>query len=139
MKKILVLLCAATVAACMGVRQEDLDSWRGVPVSVLDKHPIFITMHMTKTVAPDGTEIRNYRNKASSSQCFGHGSATVDDSGFIPYTLFNQCVSREGACNNIFYIKDGKVTSYVPVGSGGVKCYTDERVRPYYRGSTNYQ
>jgi hypothetical protein len=32
-------------------------------------------------------------------------------------------------CNNIFYIKDGKVVEYAPTGN----CYTDETVRPQAR------
>jgi hypothetical protein len=40
------------------------------------------------------------------------------------------------ACNNIFYIKDGYVQQYTAIGTGGVRCYTNEALRPGFRGST---
>jgi hypothetical protein len=100
MKKI--LLTAATIAgACLmvagcAVRQEDLASWQGVPVSALDVHTEFLTMHLARSEAADGTEVRNYVN---------------------------------GPCNNIFYIRDGRVVKYNPVGN----CYTDESLQPQPR------
>jgi hypothetical protein len=36
-------------------------------------------------------------------------------------------------CNNLFYIKDGRVLRYTPVGSGGARCFTDERMRPGFQ------
>jgi hypothetical protein len=42
---------------------------------------------------------------------------------------FQNCVSGEVGCDNIFYIKDGKVLEYVPVGN----CYTEEFVQPEER------
>jgi hypothetical protein len=43
------------------------------------------------------------------------------------------------ACNNIFYIKDGAVTQYSPIGTGGARCYTDETDRPGFVGAANIQ
>jgi hypothetical protein len=37
-------------------------------------------------------------------------------------------------CNNMFYVKDAIVIRYTPVGSGGGRCFTDERLRPGFRG-----
>ena len=28
--------------------------------------------------------------------------------------------------------------AYTPVGTGGARCYTDERARPNFRGATNF-
>jgi hypothetical protein len=30
------------------------------------------------------------------------------------------------------------VTQYVPIGTGGAHCYTDDRVRPNFHGPTNF-
>ena len=43
------------------------------------------------------------------------------------------------ACNNIFYINSGVVTQYTPIGTGGMRCYTDERLRPGFASATNIQ
>src|SRR5262245_45351713 len=73
-------------------------------------------MHLTKSVSADGTEIRNYVNGEAVSSCY-EGS----------------CTAKMAACNNIFYIKNGYVIRYTPVGTGGMKCFTDERTSPCLR------
>jgi hypothetical protein len=60
-----ILLGSLMVAGCMTVRQEDLASWEGAPVSALNAQPFFLTRPMVRTVTADGTEIRNYVNGAS--------------------------------------------------------------------------
>ena len=122
---------------CMTVRQVDLDAWVGQPVVALEKHPFFITVPVVKTVASDGTEIRNYVNGRNISSCSGGGSIFVSTVDFATYNRFSQCMSGFAACNNIFYINKGRVTQFVPVGTGGVRCYTDERIQPNFRGATN--
>jgi hypothetical protein len=105
-----ILIGSLMVAGC--VRQEDLDSWVGAPVSALDTHPVFVSMPVVRTVAADGTEIRNYTNFVE-----GGGGAR---------------------CNNIFYIKNGRVVKYTPVGTGA-RCRTDQTLQPGFSGPTNYQ
>jgi len=56
---------------------------------------------------------------------------------YAAYSRFSACMQRVPACNNIFYIKDGVVTQYTPIGSGGGHCYTDETTRPGYAGPVN--
>jgi hypothetical protein len=134
----ILALCAA-LQACVSVRQVDLDAWIGQPVSVLETHPLFLTMPVVRTVASDGTEIRNYVNGRNIGQCSGGGnifSSTID---FARYSSFSQCMQSFAACNNIFYVKSGVVAQYIPTGSGGARCYTDERTHPNFRGSTNFR
>jgi hypothetical protein len=38
-------------------------------------------------------------------------------------------------CNNLFYIKDGTVIRYTPIGSGGARCYTNDMAKPGFRGA----
>ena len=124
------LAVLGALASCGSVHPEDLNAWVGVPVSSLDKHPIFLTMPVVKTVAADGTEIRNYINGKNIASCAEGGSIFGTTVSLATYGSFTSCVQAFPACNNIFYIKNGVVTQYTPVGSGGGRCYTDERSRP---------
>lgn len=115
------------------VRQQDLDAWRGVPVLALDTHSLFLTVPMVRTVTQNGIEIRNYVNKIGVSQCFnpafgmGQASATGQTVvGYSQYTSFQTCSARLVGCDNIFYIRDGRIIEYRPEG----RCFTDERVQP---------
>lgn len=125
------------LAACATVRQVDLDAWVGQPVAALETHPVFITVPVVKTVASDGTEIWNYVNGTNLGQCAGGGSVWGATLNYAAYSQFASCVQRFAACNNIFYIRDGKVLRYTPVGTGGVRCYTTEQLQPQFRGPTN--
>lgn len=122
----------ATVAflltGCASVRQQDLDAWVGVPVEALDTHSIFITMPMYRTVTASGIEIRNYSNGKNVSSCVGTIGAT-NNSNYINANAFSSCSNGQIVCNNIFYIKDGKVIEYAPTG----RCFTDERAQPQER------
>lgn len=125
------------LASCATVRQADLDAWVGQPVIALETHPVFLTVPVVKTTASDGTEIWNYVNGANLGQCTGGGSVYGRQLNYAAYNQFASCVQRFAACNNIFYIKDGKVLRYTPVGSGGARCYTTEQLQPQSRGPTN--
>lgn len=105
------------VTGCM-VREEDLDSWVGQPVTMLDTHPLFVTVPMTKTIAADGTEVRNYRNGKSVKNC------NLNPNN--PYVTTISCFANDIVCNNIFYIRNGRVLRYAPTG----RCYTDASVQP---------
>jgi hypothetical protein len=130
----LLAVAASGCATMPSVHPEDQAAWVGVPVSALDAHPVFMTLPVVKSVAADGTEIRNYVNGGNVSACAGGGLALSPT-----LTAANaSCMQRQAACNNIFYIKNGVVTAYTPIGSGGARCYTDYRDRPGFAGSTDF-
>lgn len=120
------------------VNKADLDAWQGVPVAELDKHPFFLTVPVVRTMASDGVEIRNYVNSQSVASCSGGGSVFATTVDMATYSSFSSCMQRFQACNNIFYIKDGRVQQYIATGTGGVSCMTNESLRPGFRGSRNY-
>ena len=136
-KVIAAITVSLMLVGCMTVRQVDLDAWVGQPVVALEKHPFFITVPLVKTVASDGTEIRNYVNGRNVSACSGGGSIFATTVDLATYNKFSNCMSGFAACNNIFYINKGRVTQFVPVGTGGARCYTDERIQPNFRSATN--
>ncbi len=124
----LVLLAAIVVCGCAQtkyVRQEDLASWVGAPVDALNFHPVFLGIPMTSRVDEKGVEIRNYSNSISTQSCVASGSSLS-----VGTTSFNggqaNCIENRVVCNNVFFIKDGYVVEYRPIG----RCYTDETVRP---------
>ena len=132
----LSLLLVSTVLGVTGcintaaeVRQQDLDAWVGQPVIALELHPVFITMPVVKTTASDGTQIWNYVNGRGVGNCLHSGSilGAVD---YATYLGFNNCMAGFAACNNIFYIRDSRIMKYTPVGTGGLRCYTDESLQP---------
>jgi hypothetical protein len=134
----LTLCLALALAACATVREEDTAAWAGRPVADLEKHPVFLTMSLVKTKTSDGTEIWNYVNARNLASCSRGGTifGTVD---MATYNGFASCMSSVAACNNIFYVKNGIVERFTPVGSGGMRCYTDARLQPGFSKSTNYQ
>lgn len=134
-----VLAVALMLASCGTVHQEDLQSWAGRPVDELDKHPVFLTMQSVRTRTADGTEIRNYINGRNVASCSGGGTVFAGNVDMATYSRFSSCMQAFAACNNIFYIKDGLVAQYTPIGTGGARCYTDERTRPGFAGPTNIQ
>jgi hypothetical protein len=142
MKKLAFVFAIATavgqITGCAHVRPEDLTAWEGQPVELLDKHPVFLTMRSVRTVTADGTEIRNYVNGAAVEACDGGGA--VVRGGFVSsatYSQFSSCIARFAACNNIFYVKDGRVLRYSPIGTGGARCYTNEATNPNFSGAAN--
>ena len=134
-----VLALPLMLASCATVHQEDLQSWVGRPVDELDKHPVFLTMQAVRTRTADGTEIRNYINGRNTASCSGGGTVFAGNVDMATYSRFSSCMQAFAACNNIFYIKDGLVTQYTPIGTGGARCYTDARTRPGFAGATNIQ
>lgn len=135
MKKLIAVIALLTISGC--VRQVDLDSWVGQPVIALETHPIFLSIPVVKTQASDGTEIWNYVNSVNIGHCSGGGSIYGGLVDYGTYTAYSNCVQRAGACNNIFFIRDGKIIKYTPIGSGGVRCYTTKKLQPEYSGATN--
>jgi hypothetical protein len=137
-----ITICAllvVTLAGCASVHPEDLQSWVGAPVDQLDKHPIFLTMQVVRTRTADGTEIRDYVNGHNFASCSGGGNVNVF-AGYVDtatYSRFSACMQSFRACHNIFYIKDGRVTQYSPIGTGGGRCYTSEELRPGFVGAVN--
>lgn len=113
------------LAAC--VQQEDLDAWEGQPASLLDAHPFFNTLPVETKIMADGTEIRNYVNGVCENN---YSDVSINIAINTSSTIKDSCAGSFMACNNQFYIKDGRVIAYAPVGSGGARCRTDERVRP---------
>jgi hypothetical protein len=132
----LAVVSLALVAGC--VNKGDLDAWQGVPVAELDKHPFFLTVPVVRTTASDGTEIRNYVNGQNVASCSGGGQIFKSTVDMASYSGFSNCMQRFRACNNIFYIKDGRVQQYIASGTGGAICTTDETLRPGFRGSVNF-
>ncbi len=113
----LSLVTTAMLSACGTVRKQDLDLWVGVPVEALDTHTFVLTLPVSKTFTATGIEVRNYVNGGETENCT-----------YNKYTGLN-CSKDTIACNNIFFIKDGKVIEYAPTGH----CMTDERVVPQAR------
>ncbi len=83
---------------------------------------------MVRTKTESGIEIRNYANGRNFASCSGFGSANAASS-WVNANAFSNCTSGWVGCNNIFYIKGGKVIEYAPTG----RCYTDETVQPQER------
>ena len=106
------------LTGCLSVREEDLLSWKDQPVVLLDLHPFFITVPMTKTIAADVTEIRNYRNGGSVQRC--------NAGSYSNGTGYANCYKNDVVCNNIFYIKNNKVIRYAPTG----RCFTKASLQP---------
>lgn len=132
-----VLLLSVCLAGCASVRQEDMDAWIGQPVVALETHPVFATMRLVRTRASDGSEVRNYINGTVVSSCSGGGNISAGIVDFASYNSFMSCMHQHPACNNIFHLKEGKIISYTPIGTGGARCFTDARAKPNFRGAAN--
>lgn len=124
-----MLFAAILVTACAGVRQQDLDAWVGMPVEALDMHSFFITLPMIRTVTESGIEIRNYPDKRNIRICTGQEYLGSGYYSYANFSAFRNCASQLVGCDNIFYIKNGKVLEYAPTGS----CYTAEFLQPEAR------
>jgi hypothetical protein len=133
-----VFTFCAILSSCLTVHPEDTQSWAGRPVVDLEKHPVFLTMSLVRTRTSDGVEIRNYVNSRGVTTCSGGGAVFRDVLNSAEYSSFTNCMQNVAACNNLFYISNGVVTKYVPISSGGAQCYTDERTRPGFSASTNF-
>ncbi len=122
---------------CASVHQDDLDTWRGRPVSDLEKHPIFATFAVVRTVASDGTEIRDYVNAKNVAECSSEGSIFKGAVNMASYNSFMSCTQNIQACHAVFTIKNGTVESLSAIGTGGARCYSNESMRPGFSGSVN--
>lgn len=129
LNKFALVLALLAMSAC--VSEGDLAVWRGQPVTALDRHPFFNTLPVEIRFLDDGTEIRNYVNGANIDRCFGGASANSLGRYSVIVTGNTFCSTGFAACNNQFYIKNGVVLDYIPVGSGRARCMTGEITRPY--------
>mgnify|MGYP003685486873 CR=1 FL=1 len=133
-KKIISLVVLALfLYGCAGnmVRQQDLDAWVGVSVDELDTHSFFLTLPVSKTITESGIEVRVYSNKQNVSSCFDTGN--IDGKAYsndASFTAIQNCSSQIRGCDNIFYIKDGIVKEYKPVGTPKGFCKTEEFLQP---------
>ena len=122
-----LLLCHA-LSGCADnkeVHRFELISWNGVAVEELDNHYMFSKIHMVKTLTDTGIEIRDYMNKPGINSCDKYGLVNGYMS-FSDFMAFKGCTSLLTGCDNNFYIRNGKVIKFEPVGN----CYTDEFSRP---------
>ncbi len=121
------LAIAATGCASHAPQQADLDAWQGLPVEALDLHSLFIGMPQVRTRASSGVEIRDYMDKSSIGSCDAF-SVGINHHymSYGNFTALQSCTSRLLGCDNIFYIRDGKVLEYKPVG----QCRIDDRYHP---------
>ena len=78
----------------------------------------------------------NGRNITSCSKGGSIFAASID---YATYNGFTSCMSGVAACNNVFYVKNGVVQQFTPIGSGGMRCYTDATLQPGFSGPTNYR
>ena len=118
--RIILIFILTSLIGCRTVRQEDLLSWKGVPVEKLDTHSFWVTIPMKKVILKDGTEIRFYINSRSVFNCLNNQMDSIASSGITT------CMNNKVTCNNVFKIKDEKVISYEPKG----RCYTDTFLQP---------
>lgn len=125
----LTALTGVLLVGCGTIRQADLDSWVGMPVEALDTHSFFLTVPMVKTLSSSGIEIRNYANGIDGSSCFTSAGSTRSSSSYLSASAFTTCSRNRVVCNNLFYIKDGKVLEYAPTG----QCMTNDSVKPQVR------
>jgi hypothetical protein len=109
--------------------------WAGRPVSDLEKHPILMTFPVVRTTATDGTEIRDYVNGKTVSQCSSGGTVFAGYVSMATYSGFTNCMQNLAACHGIFYIKNGIIDHVSAIGTGGMRCYTDATLRPTFSGS----
>lgn len=123
-----VATLSLTACANMQVRQPDLDAWVGAPVEALDTHSLFVTMPVSRSMSSDGIEVRNYVNSKEVASCFTSTSGKHSGS-YQKSSAFTTCSNSKLVCNNIFYIKDGKVLEYAPTGN----CFTNDSVKPQGR------
>jgi hypothetical protein len=75
-------------------------------------------------------------NGKSVASC-SHGGTANAYLDTAAYNSFTNCMQAFEACNNIFYINKGVVSRYTPIGTGGGRCYTDDRLRPDFTGSAD--
>ena len=106
-------IMTTTLVACATVRtvrQQDLDTWVGMPVEALDTHSFFLTVPMLRTKTESGIEIRNYANGRNFGTCSGFGSANVAGS-WVNANAFSNCSSGWVGCKTSSTSRRGKLLS----------------------------
>jgi hypothetical protein len=103
-----------------------MDAWVGQPVEVLDSNPSLSTLPMTTTNIAGGVEVRAYSDRRTVQDCSGSASvaSVYGSKGQRP------CAHLVLGCDNLFYIRDGRVLQYVPTPVGATSCSTSELVLP---------
>ncbi len=129
MKAILITLLLL-IASCAGysVRQEDVDAWKGVDSDELFTHPKFSTLPRTKQTLKLGVELYNFTNsipQKNDIDCTRRLNAFGDQD--------IRCTGGEDyeiTCNHQFFVKDGKVLRYRPIGSCRTTCSSRPSSKP---------
>ncbi len=126
----IAIVLSSLVSGCADpvIRQQDLDTWVGMPVEALDTQPLFMTMRMIRTRSEDGTETRNYASGRDFPSCAGSAELGAVGS-YVSAEAFSSCVGGWTGCSNVFRIKDEKIVDYAPSGH----CSTNESVWPKAR------
>jgi hypothetical protein len=124
-------------------RHQDIVKWHYVPVKALDEHPLWKELALLKSVTSSGKEIRVYVNSSApevmsrcslglnlSALCAIKNHPCTKKTGLIPEKELNDFLTcsdaKAAGCNNVFYIEDGIVSRYIPVGN----CTTNEQTIP---------
>jgi hypothetical protein len=129
----LALLLLPLLGGCKST-PSSVTGWSGTPVLVLDQHPVLSGMQVVKTIAGDGTEIRNYVGKNAIASCPVPNADFSTVLSPAAYNTFSQCLRSHPACINVFYIEKGVITAFTPIGTGGSPCPADDRLQPNYHG-----
>ncbi len=113
------------LVGCAGksVRQEDVESWKGVQFSELESHPVYSTMELKKTELSTGETLYDYVNSnthQTQKSCFTNAYGYTSCSGGGMQTV---------KCNHQFFVKNNVIVKYRPLGV----CYTDCSRRPESR------
>lgn len=144
MKYVFLLLLPFLMSFVNKTSHRDISKWHYVPVKALDEHPVWKERAILKTVTSKGKEIRVYMNSTGTghmSQCMlGYNLAAPCAIKYHPCTKKTGVVSEKElndflvcsdsdkvqGCNNVFYIEDGIVSRYIPVGH----CITNDELTP---------
>lgn len=120
--QLVMSIAAMTLVGCATqeiatVRQADLDNWKGMPVEALDTHSLFF----------DDADDNSYNLIRSRSQELYINALEGTYCGGTAVSA--NCVDNNVTCNNLFYIRNGRVFEYAPTG----QCMTNDSVRPEKR------
>lgn len=128
MNKIILICLVMALSGCKTVRQEDLDAWRGAPLSDLETHALLNSIPVEVRQISGGRFLYIYTNSATTTtpiQC--QSGRTISGVG-----RQTQCYGgneRTFTCSNQFITNSTHVLQYIPVGD----CYTDCSIRPFSR------
>lgn len=137
MNKIFLICLVIGLSGCKTVRQEDLDAWRGAPLSDLETHYLFNTLPVEVRQISGGKFLYIYTNSKTTKPLFPSTVSCRSTSSLIGGTQQTQC-SKDNVfggepttktCSNQFITTTTTVLEYRPVG----QCYTDCSIRPESR------